>query len=161
MFARQRPYSFLLRFTRSDEAATRNFCRGIDEPRRRAKALPTPPYSSNHQIQAPGQMSQFLPREVPGRPHSPLARDLLTATSTGSVPPPALLSPASVPRRPAGQRWAMEFAARTATIAGDERFESVAMDCGRAGARGSSAGDSDPPGSGEGTGRAARGDRAT
>ena len=35
-------------------------------------------------------------------------------------------------------RGAVEFAARTATIAADERSESVAVDCGRTGARGSS-----------------------
>ena len=42
-----------LGLTRSNEAATRETCRGNNEPRRRAKALHTPPYSSSHQTQPP------------------------------------------------------------------------------------------------------------
>lgn len=51
-----------LGLTRSNEAATRNFCRGNNEPRRRAKALHRAPYSSSHQTQPPRSMNQFRRR---------------------------------------------------------------------------------------------------
>jgi hypothetical protein len=47
--------------TRSNEAATRETCRGHNEPRRRAKALRPPPYSSSPETQAPLGSKQFRP----------------------------------------------------------------------------------------------------
>jgi hypothetical protein len=53
--------------TRSNEAATRETCRGHNEPRRRAKALHTPPYSSSRKTQAHSDRNNFARRNGPCR----------------------------------------------------------------------------------------------
>jgi hypothetical protein len=54
-----------LGLTRSNEAATRETCRGHNEPRRRAKALHIPPYSSSLETQAPSNENKSPGRDGP------------------------------------------------------------------------------------------------
>jgi hypothetical protein len=56
-----------LGLTRSNEAATRETCRGHNEPRRRAKALHTPTYSSCLETQALSDENNFAERDGPCR----------------------------------------------------------------------------------------------
>jgi hypothetical protein len=64
-----------LGLTRSNEAATRETCRGHNEPRRRARALHTPRYSSSLQTQGPTRNeNNFVRRAGTRPPHTTCSR---------------------------------------------------------------------------------------